>query len=486
MKIEYRKIFNKNYAVISDYNIADYKECYRSKMLKSNKLDHFLTYDTQNINGTVQFTYDISSKQSIYSFYENSDIDYETIRHLIMSLKAALDTLTNYLLEPDYIVLEPKMIYMNIATKTLYFCYCPGEKNNFYESLNSLICYILSKINHEDANSIILAYSLQQQSLNTNYTFDDLMEILNKQVFNHKNNHINQTEQNQENYKTNICSDSTYENKSNVCTVPDNYESETLSDIQKHFSRKNMKWTFVIPVFLFFAALGAILYYGVVLQLISVELMVIFSAVSAFLSYELFTAFRNRQTNKPKVTPKYFKPESSFCSEAPNPSFESGEYSDSEKNKDMKTAESYLKEDYSMENYSMKNYLIENYSGEDCLNKSHSEENYYEDTVILGYRSSESIPRLVYTGTDFVSENELASFPYTIGKMTDNVNMIIDNPMISRIHAKIYLKEGHYYIEDMNSSNGTYINNNLIQPHSLTEITTGDYITFSHLTYIFQ
>ena len=153
-----------------------------------------------------------------------------------------------------------------------------------------------------------------------------------------------------------------------------------------------------------------------------------------------------------------------------------GNYSTAGYSTENDSDENYLNEIYSNENDSNKNYLNENYS----------EKNYYEDTIILGYRSSESLPRLVYTGTDFASENELVSFPFIIGKMTDNVNMIIDNPMISRIHAKIYLKEGHYYIEDMNSSNGTYINNNLIQPHSLTEINTGDYITFSHLTYIFQ
>ena len=539
MEIEYRKIFNKNYAVISDYSISDYKECYRSKMLKSNKLDHFLTYDTQNINGTIHFTYDISSKQSIYSFYENSDIDYKTIRHLIMSLKSALDAINNYLLEPDYIVLDPKMIYMNIATKALYFCYCPGEKNNFYESLNTLICYILSKINHEDTNCIILAYSLQQQSINANYTFDDLMEILNKQVFNHQNSNINQTEQTdqiQKNQKADICDNGMYINQNESHTAPDYDESESFSDISKHFLKKNSKRYAIIPVCILFAVIAAILYYGLVLRAISMELMVILFGIASFLCFELFTYFKNKQINKPKTTSRLFKSAPSFCSKPAKDFFEENEYSDIIKNQTIKPAknnsmknypaendlykshftennlyrnhltendslETYLSGSdslgnystagYSTENDSDENYLNEIYSNENdsnknYLNENYSEKNYYEDTIILGYRSSESLPRLVYTGTDFASENELVSFPFIIGKMTDNVNMIIDNPMISRIHAKIYLKEGHYYIEDMNSSNGTYINNNLIQPHSLTEINTGDYITFSHLTYIFQ
>lgn len=501
MKIEYRKIFNKNYAVINNYNISDYIECYRSKMLKSNKLDHFLTYDTQTINGIIHFTYDISSKQSVYSFYENSDIDYETVRHLIMSLKAAFDTLNNYLLEPDYIVLDPKMIYMNIATKVLYFCYCPGEKNNFYESLNTLICYILSKINHEDTNCIILAYSLQQQSINTNYTFDDLIEILNKQVFNHQSSHINQTEQTQKNQNTDICDNGIYQNQNNSGISSDYQEFESLSDISKRFSKKDLKWSSIISACIFLSSLAIILYYGLILHTISMELMVILSGVTSFLCFELFTYFKNKQTNRLKIDPRPFKSESSFYSQSTNASLEKKEYSDPIKSQTIKpdnhnleksnVAENYLWEKDLIKsdlckNYSAQNYSADSYSTELVSKKHCSEKHYYEDTIILGYRSNESLPRLVYTGTDFVSENELVTFPFIIGKMTDNVNMMIDNPMISRIHAKIYLKEGHYYIEDMNSSNGTYINNNLIQPHSLTEINTGDYITFSHLTYIFQ
>lgn len=74
---------------------------------------------------------------------------------------------------------------MNLATKAIYFCYCPGEKKDFYLSLKDFLSYLLSKIDHTDNNSIVLAYSLQQQTLSENYTFDDIINILNKPVFHH-------------------------------------------------------------------------------------------------------------------------------------------------------------------------------------------------------------------------------------------------------------------------------------------------------------
>lgn len=449
MNIQYRKIFNKNYAIISDYNTTDYKECYRSKMLKSNRLNNFLTYDTQNINGSIQFTYDISSKQSIYSFYENSDIDFDMVRHLIMSLKSAFDTLNNYLLEPDFIVLDPKLIYMNIATKSIYFCYCPGERNNFYDSLNSLLCYILSKINHEDTNSIVLAYSLQQQSTNTNYTFDDLLEIINKQIFNQDNAKADF----QNSQKKNTADIKNINNPASDCVdFPENMEQsnnfldKTEQISESNFNKKsvlNKNGLAIIPVCIFFIVLSTVIYLGIFRHLFSLELIIVIGIITFMICFNIFSFLKSRQKQIPTETSK----------------------------------------DLNMELFSAPADIPDNILKKEDIN---IEANFYEDTIILGYRSSENTPRLVYTGTDFISENELNHFPFVIGKMAENVNMIIDNPMISRIHAKIYLKENHYYIEDMNSSNGTYINNNLIQPHTLTEISTGDYITFSHLTYIFQ
>lgn len=452
MNTEYRKIYNKNYVILSNCNIPDYKECYRSKMLKSNKLDNFLIYDTQSINGNVQFTYDISSKQSVYNFYENSLIDYETIRHLIMSLKQAFDTLNNYLLEPDYIILDPKLIYMNIATKTIYFCYCPGHKNNFYGSLGEFLCYILSKIDHNDNNSIILAYSLQQQSIQDNYTFDDLMQILNKPIFEHEKISPKESNINQESapWESTI-SDSLYQEP-----ISNDNPFDSLDLTNTTVSQKNTSATMpnnFVPSVLVFICTFILGYCSLVLKLFSPVIFGILAILCMGIIIWIFKR-KNNPTPRSVADSLHLSENMTHLSDllnepdvSPSPLAYNTPYSDS----DLQTESAIC-----------------------------------EDTVILGYRKTANTPQLIYTGTDFTSETDIDCFPFVIGKMSGNVNMIIDNPMISRIHARIFFKENRFYIEDMNSSNGTYINDTLIQPHTLTEITIGDSITFAHLTYIFQ
>jgi pSer/pThr/pTyr-binding forkhead associated (FHA) protein len=44
-----------------------------------------------------------------------------------------------------------------------------------------------------------------------------------------------------------------------------------------------------------------------------------------------------------------------------------------------------------------------------------------------------------------------------IGRNAEN-DIVIENLAVSKLHARIMKQEGAYYIEDMNSTNGTYLN----------------------------
>src|SRR4249920_1695452 len=65
---------------------------------------------------------------------------------------------------------------------------------------------------------------------------------------------------------------------------------------------------------------------------------------------------------------------------------------------------------------------------------------------------------------------------YTIGRLPDN-DVRIDNPAVSGHHSLVINILNDSFLEDLNSTNGTYVNGKLVKKHALQH---GDVITIGH------
>jgi pSer/pThr/pTyr-binding forkhead associated (FHA) protein len=72
-----------------------------------------------------------------------------------------------------------------------------------------------------------------------------------------------------------------------------------------------------------------------------------------------------------------------------------------------------------------------------------------------------------------------------IGRNMDNDLVLLDDPYISGSHAKITYSEGHWWIEDMGSRNGTFINN-AEQVSEKTPLSQGDLVVFGQTVFRVQ
>ena len=81
-----------------------------------------------------------------------------------------------------------------------------------------------------------------------------------------------------------------------------------------------------------------------------------------------------------------------------------------------------------------------------------------------------------------LKEVPLSQGVVTIGRLPDNV-IQIDNLAVSGHHAKIYWDQDKYVVEDINSLNGTYVNNSRISRQALTD---GDSVLIGKHTLAFK
>lgn len=85
--------------------------------------------------------------------------------------------------------------------------------------------------------------------------------------------------------------------------------------------------------------------------------------------------------------------------------------------------------------------------------------------------------RLILSLDDQVlAEYNMSKERYTIGRLPDN-DVRIDNPAVSGHHSLIINILNDSFLEDLNSTNGTYVNGKLIKKHALQH---GDVITIGH------
>ena len=75
-----------------------------------------------------------------------------------------------------------------------------------------------------------------------------------------------------------------------------------------------------------------------------------------------------------------------------------------------------------------------------------------------------------------LAEYNMTRERYTIGRLPDN-DIRIDSPAVSGHHSLVINILSDSFLEDLNSTNGTYVNGKLIRKHALTH---GDVVTVGH------
>ena len=103
-----------------------------------------------------------------------------------------------------------------------------------------------------------------------------------------------------------------------------------------------------------------------------------------------------------------------------------------------------------------------------------------EDDVTVFFDQNEYLT-LKWKEGHFSKEYILEEFPVTVGKMKDGVQAVIDDRSISRLHARFRKQGNTIYLQDLDSTNGTYVNENRLFTGEERIIRRGDEIQFGKI-----
>ena len=99
-------------------------------------------------------------------------------------------------------------------------------------------------------------------------------------------------------------------------------------------------------------------------------------------------------------------------------------------------------------------------------------------TVLMTGANSQSGYLLSYEGSGRNRDYPLSKDVFRIGSEKGN-DAVLDSPVVSRHHAKIVRQGEDYFIEDLNSKNGTFVNGKMLSYRESVRLKRMDRIIFA-------
>lgn len=494
LEVGYVRDLRSNYMVIEMNNAAEYAP-FCIKMLKRQEIDGLLSLEERFIDNRQLLYYDITARQSIKNILEKSLLSVHDLRMLCSGIIFAIEMAYEYLLPEDDFLLSPDFIYQDIASGKAYLCLYPGYGVNVREQMGSLMEYLMNKVDYNDKEAVYLVYRLYAVSKEEGYTLAHMKEVMSEKAdgFAQVKGKGMSADKAADTSAVAINRGSVPAGKTVIKrTAAQSVQEEdytagsnavgsghgkeykipvVLEKLEQEEERVCYSLTtYLIAGICLLAGIG-ILVAGFMGKFVYnslgtrldysklAALIIILGCLESYLMSKLFD--KKRRITRMIKTKEYVDPRMDFY----NISL-SGAGS---RNKIIRTIPTRtLTEDFQPTELLMAveptaNGVLED---EDSLKKKR-------------------MP--VLKAMDNINYKDIAitNFPFFIGKLKKNVDFHLESDIVSRYHAKITKEGDSFYLTDLNSTNGTYINDDLLQTYQKKEIKLGDIIAFANIKYQF-
>lgn len=175
MEIEYiRKLMSSHMVIAQAAEMAAWEE----KMIAHAKVDGILFAECVRENGKNYLWYDITGKQSLDTVVESSMLGHELLCKILLGLYETVEHLEQLLLRAEGVLLMPECIFQDYRTEQIFFCYYPGTESTMAQSLATLFEYLLARLDHGDERAVELAYGVYEQVSKGDISIREIKELI--------------------------------------------------------------------------------------------------------------------------------------------------------------------------------------------------------------------------------------------------------------------------------------------------------------------
>ncbi|MBH1941021.1 FHA domain-containing protein [Mobilitalea sibirica] len=514
MNAEYRKDLHHKYMVLQQSKDSE-TQPYCIKMLSKNNMEGLLMLELRCIDNHNFIYYDITAKQSLNQLFVKNNMNAYDARNLLLGIMNAIELTYEYLLNEDDIILSSEFIYVDLVTNKISLCYYPGYQQDIKNQMSQLLEYLMNRIDYNDKEVVMLVYNLYAISKEEGYAFYELKNQLKSDLTTYieetsylqeasakntkvdKNSLVSMHQEGPNNIKVLDNDTSTKKDKRppinrlmNKNNMPPCTDNEHGLGVMKEMvtGEKEISY-YPIKTYLLSAA-GAL--FGIILIFIGFTSKIIYHSMGSHIDVSKLCALLliicciesyfmkiiwDKKNKITKLVPmeEYINPLEDTAPE--EEALEKPITTD--KRLHIKDEEEVYHQDfYSAEQRKQKN------------KKAQYNQNQFEEDDNPTCLLSEINQRIQYflkpveeTTYDAI---HITEFPFFIGKLKQNVDYCLEKEVVSRYHAKLTMEGDRFYLTDLNSTNGTFINKESVPTYQPIEVKEGDEIAFANIKYRFE
>ena len=161
MEIQESMSLNKNQLSIL-IEQREKEEDFRFYMLQKNTIHFLLPVQKLYEESMVRYVYDTTEKESFISYTKGRRLREESVKQLITQLLEALIQGKEYYFDEDSYLMNPECIFLDIKQNKYYFCYCPDYVEPIRKQILSMLGLLMNLIDYEDLSAVKLVYQIYQ------------------------------------------------------------------------------------------------------------------------------------------------------------------------------------------------------------------------------------------------------------------------------------------------------------------------------------
>ena len=488
--IRYYRELQKTYLIAEDC-LEELLESYFGRAVLHTAMNGLAACKEHRVNGKKEIWYEIDGFHTLEQIFAVKKISAQELKQILLGLAQTIEELEKYLIDGKRLCYQPEYLYMDMETGKLklLFDFTEGDREH---PLMPLAQFLLERLDHEEEAVIELGYFFYEQAGR---------DVLS----------IREIEKKAEESPNAVLREELMEEKQEIrtaCGASKEMFSETEEDdifpdrlYEQSFSKENVqepllgegryltKGGAVVTVmalllggsfFLVRAYFSLTETEELIWLVVSAVLLLMGAGVSIymFLRERRVGAVRNKSSEQGDTAIRKSEQGDAAIRES------------MQENAEIKSMQRNMKIRKNARKNAVISRNIQKNTGyrKDIQSSAIGESAYEEYGQEIDFLPKEMDGKTIYLG-DMLAKKEyvlvgenreykLDTFPFLIGKDKERVTLALKDRSISRIHARFLLEDGILYLEDLHSTNGTYLNDLLLEPHVRMKVKRGDFLQF--------